>query len=439
MNLNIAEHFNAMKKRHSDWAAETAAKKGKIALEIARITKEKESRSADKIKKQKLLRQNEEEGLEVSQLKKKINELDALVTQSEAELSRLQKADADCTVAVQRSFEREDLLVSILKNVYKLEEAEVISGLEERFKTLTVSISKTDAAGHPKECILQIGLELMELKIRSAGNRWCTDFHPPALRWLGLRQNDHAHETWHVQDGDPDTATRNVGRNPEELKVWYDGKTEKIILSQELKWQTTWKQQTDQWKPPTEQTARFEDKFTDITISLVEKVDEAINAANGDLDLTSTYPDNPLLAYVREQILAQTTDISVFHTCKEQLTPKEIYERIKVEWEGFTHCPWSAQLTGVLALAKYHVENGERARFWSKNLEGHYGLRIRTRDHDWIVGEIYIDPNWKADADKPILLIHSRAEERGHGRHFESDGTWVASWREMFLTVGKEN
>ena len=439
MNLNITEHFNDVKKKHLDLMAEKASQKAKIAAEIDRITKENESRGVDKNKKQKLLRQNEEEGLDVSPLKIKLTELESLITQAKADLSRLQKEDADCTVAGKRSFEREDTLVSILTGVYKYEEVQVINGLEDCFKTLKVAISKADAAGHPKRCIIQVGLETMELAIRNGGNRWCTDFHPPALSWLGTRQNETAHETWHVTHNDPDTATRNIGHNQEQLKAWYDSSTQRIILSQELKWQKTWKKQTDHWGPPTEEIERFEDAFLDITTSLVEKVDEVIEAANGELDLANTQHDNPLLAHVRDQILAQTTDQSVFKKTSEQLTSKEIYERIKELWEGFANCPWSPQLKGVLALTKYHVENGERTRFWSENLEGHYGFRIRTRDHDWIVGEIFIDPNKKAETDKPVLVIHSQAQERGHGRSYESNGTWVASWRQMFLTVEKEN
>jgi hypothetical protein len=72
-----------------------------------------------------------------------------------------------------------------------------------------------------------------------------------------------------------------------------------------------------------------------------------------------------------------------------------------------------------LALLKYHSENGEKARFWSGDFEGHYGFRLRTRDHSWIEGDIYILPAADADSKKDSAkMLHYKNNSHSLGRLF---------------------
>jgi len=82
-------------------------------------------------------------------------------------------------------------------------------------------------------------------------------------------------------------------------------------------------------------------------------------------------------------------------------------------------------------------KNGEKPRFWSGEFEGQYGFRLRTRDHNWIVGQIYISPIG-GTGSKTKLTVHEYAEmNEDHGRGLEQ-GNWVASRGRMFMAVARE-
>jgi hypothetical protein len=106
-------------------------------------------------------------------------------------------------------------------------------------------------------------------------------------------------------------------------------------------------------------------------------------------------------------VLAHTSASPIFEVNNETLTSAQIYKAIKDHWDAFTNCPWSKQITHDLALLKYNVENGERVRFWSLAFKNYYGFRLRTRDHSWITGQIFITPNGTPKKTAHNLTVHA--------------------------------
>jgi hypothetical protein len=78
--------------------------------------------------------------------------------------------------------------------------------------------------------------------------------------------------------------------------------------------------------------------------------------------------------------------------CNEAQTTLEIEKIVGPFLRKFINAPWTNETSGVLANFKYYCEQGERPRFNNLEVEGLYGFRLRTRDHSWILGQIYIVP-----------------------------------------------
>lgn len=61
---------------------------------------------------------------------------------------------------------------------------------------------------------------------------------------------------------------------------------------------------------------------------------------------------------------------------------------------------------------------GERARFWHKAYENHYGFRVRTRDHTWIEGFLFIDHAEPVATESTLAVVgDSRASGSSLVRH----------------------
>jgi len=395
MKISIKKHFDELKEKHQKLVAAAMSDSANAKKDIASKNQDKSKLETEKQKKEKLLVQNEEAGLEVSKLKTMIQELGGQISKLVADLELLQKREAEFASVVSRDFGREDHLVSILNNAYRCDDATVVNCIEECFKTLPVTITQLDKAGHPQQCRILIGKTQRDLTVKHSGKYFSKNFRPQSLAWVPAVN----------ESTDEDTQESQANNKEELIGVFYDCKKEKFILLEVLKWYNTVKEQRrgdyGSYRE-VEVQQEFEDAFTDIAISLETVIGDILTKESNELDLEKPYQDNPLLAHISCEIKAQTTANPLFRVCDEELTSADIYKRIKGEWDSFVNCPWSSKIKGPLALLKYHSENGEKARFWSEAYEGHYGFRLRTRDHSWIEGEIYIAEAVKVSSSKMV-------------------------------------
>jgi hypothetical protein len=84
---------------------------------------------------------------------------------------------------------------------------------------------------------------------------------------------------------------------------------------------------------------------------------------------------------------------STFENRGKRLSEAEIGKEVGAYWEAFISSPWEATIVGDVAMIKHLCERKiETPHVWSLYLKGHYGLRVRTRDHDWIIAQIYCPP-----------------------------------------------
>ena len=104
------------------------------------------------------------------------------------------------------------------------------------------------------------------------------------------------------------------------------------------------------------------------------------------------------------KIASDTADHPKFLPGQRRLSEGQIDELIGAYWKPFINGPWEASITGSYALLKDRGARGEAPHVFSCDTHGHFGFRIRTPDHDWIMGEIYCPPEHFAPATAPDPL-----------------------------------
>jgi hypothetical protein len=136
------------------------------------------------------------------------------------------------------------------------------------------------------------------------------------------------------------------------------------------------------------------------------------------LDLDEKKED-PLFEEIAELVRKAATPVteSPYKPSQAAQTTSDIGKIIGSDFTKFVEAPWTPKTNGVLGNLKYYCEQGERPRFYNLNLEGLYGFRLRTRDHSWILGEVYLVPKSLPYSGSPaevpeIISSHDRVLAR---------------------------
>ncbi len=409
--MTIKAHFELGRSSHEELVAKAKEEMGAVKDELALNAKDHSKLEGEKRKLENLREQNERAGLQVTELTAKILALDSKMAKLNRQQGVLQEKEQKCAGTVRRSFDRENLLASVLENACHCTEANIMDSVDVCLMTLPVKVTQSDNQGHPVECSIQLAphqsryrghpdpRDCKTLKIKPGTQHFWKQFHPESLKWLPTTSQSKDELQQPEQEN-------------EKMRVFFDSTTKRLILPTPLKWSSTVKVQSGQWhEREKEQTLHYEDKFEDIAFCLESSLDSLIQSAGGELNLDDAYADNPVMADLRDKVVLQTDPKPKFRKTDDHIPSGQIYTRIQNDWDAFVKCPWSEKITGTLALLKYLAENGEKVRFWSGEYENQYGLRVRTRDHDWIVGEIFIEPcATAATANTPINVHELRRE-----------------------------
>jgi hypothetical protein len=101
-----------------------------------------------------------------------------------------------------------------------------------------------------------------------------------------------------------------------------------------------------------------------------------------------------LAVKLRENICSVASTETLFAAKQQRLSQDEVLQEIGRYWRAFLDAPWEPSIASNCALLKHLCERKlEEPHFYSFDTKGHYGLRVRTRDHDWIVAELYCPPS----------------------------------------------
>lgn len=135
----------------------------------------------------------------------------------------------------------------------------------------------------------------------------------------------------------------------------------------------------------------------DLDVSLLaedflEPMSKKLQAVTAEFnDLLSA--KKPLAVRLRNAVQALGGLESTFEHRNKRLTSGEIAKEAGAYWDAFINAPWEGVVIEDVAMIKHLCERKiETPHVWSHAIKGHYGLRVRTRDHDWILAQMYCPP-----------------------------------------------
>jgi hypothetical protein len=115
---------------------------------------------------------------------------------------------------------------------------------------------------------------------------------------------------------------------------------------------------------------------------------------------------------------------SFFIKNTSNLSNTEIESEIGIYWHAFINSPWDRRIpdTGALRMLKHLCIRGlETPDICSLSYKGHYRFNVRTRDHTWIVGEIFCPP-FALGRKTPIQSHEINYEVQTYGNQFVQVG-----------------
>lgn len=129
-----------------------------------------------------------------------------------------------------------------------------------------------------------------------------------------------------------------------------------------------------------------------------------------------------LAVKIREAICSVADTSNLFVVRNQRLDAREINTEVGAYWEAFVSAPWDYYVHGDCALLKHLCERKlETPHVYSFPFKGHYGLRVRTRDHSWIFARLFCPPDALCPKEpiKPndvVYLTDSRGRCTSHVR-----------------------
>ena len=160
-----------------------------------------------------------------------------------------------------------------------------------------------------------------------------------------------------------------------------------------------------------EEYARF---FGSLDAALQPFVSELRGLESVDISDTKELPVlGELIRDACRKIAGDTAGQPKFLQGQRRLQEWQIDELIGAYWKPFINAPWDAGITGSYALLKHRCGRGETPNVFAFDTHGHFGFRVRTPDHDWIIGEIYCPPEHFSPPETPDPAMLTNLDSPG--------------------------
>lgn len=357
MSMKPSAYLDDLASKYQAASAAHAAESADIKNRDAVLKSQRDAAIKERSRKVSVRAAFAQEGLSsAKELDDQIAALDRQLEAFDLQASEIQGALARCSAAKPARPP-----VDHLRNVFDRTQCTAIeetSGIAHCFEAMKLLSVESDATGRACSCSFALTSTCtFRLSIKPRDGHFCKGFRPKELDWIPTG----------------DTATIAAAPPPAipVFRAFVDSSTGTLYLS-------------DTFIEPSD--------LPGFMIDIVQRIRERIGQGPAELDLGRSYTDDPLMAWCKSAVAAQTHRTPMFPVSKEFAKSPEIYKKIKSHWDAFVDAPWSEAVTGDLARLKYQLESAERPRFWNGGFEGQYGFRVRTRDHDWIVGQVFIVP-----------------------------------------------
>ena len=181
--------------------------------------------------------------------------------------------------------------------------------------------------------------------------------------------------------------------------------------------------------PPTNVSARRLDAvvdYSDIIPSIHDILEPELEFVENTYSLGSSRQSHSLLGELIdeawEKARATIPSRPSFTAGQTRMSSSSIDSLIGRYWEAFLASPWESTIEGSYALLKHRCTRGEVANVYSLDTVGHFGFRVRTPDHDWILGEIYCPPDQFSPKEPIDPSITSNFPDAINGRWLSEIG-----------------
>lgn len=336
-----------------------------------------------------LIRRNQAAGIDVNKLKERFVELQKECAAIEERVVAHRKELDSISTKQNSDLKRMGKMARALKVVGCIEAVEV-TNIDECIAELPVGDIQTDTDGRPIRCSISIGRsETIPIAVRASGAHYLKTFRPPSLQWLPIA----------IDTSTEEVVVHNSHEYLPVFPAYLQRESRTLILARTMLPYLTNSGERARWPE--------EEDFSDLAHSLSTDVRAMIKDGGEEIDLDKQYPDNTVLTHVRSKLVPLITSKRLFVPNTEKLTSSDVYKHVRADWDAFVSAQWSSSVKGALALLKYHLENREVARFWCTEFKDNYGFRLRTRDHDWLVGEVYIHSGGQPTTDKVEIRVHT--------------------------------
>lgn len=276
--------------------------------------------------------------------------------------------------------------------------AELLPSLQAAASRITVSLSDLtlDKDGLVTKAQVRFARHRIgELPISPENARYVKAFRPDPLRWLPSLA------------GEP-TAVEEMGHHHEPMRAFIVEDRHALLLPAEFVFQY------EEWPGARPQAMHVTGDIAPFVLAS-NILANALKTTGGAIRLDETYADQ-FLARIRDEIVGLTIEEPRWKKNTEFPDSDHVLSSIKNDLALLAAAPWSDDLGGLWAKFKHTLENGERPRMWRKEHVDHYGLRLRTRDHTWLVGCLFIDRTQQTGKPgDPIQITHD-ANTRRVGR-----------------------
>lgn len=113
---------------------------------------------------------------------------------------------------------------------------------------------------------------------------------------------------------------------------------------------------------------------------------------------------SPFLRALQHRVLQYTTTEPPF-VPEPPVGSKELATRLQPHIDALKNCHWSGKVVGSLARLKHLLEGGAKPSYWVGPMPNSYGFRLRTRDHDWLLGDIVVVAEANGEPESRDLVV----------------------------------
>jgi hypothetical protein len=225
----------------------------------------------------------------------------------------------------------------------------------------------------------------------NAGTKWCVSGQiPEELSWVKFDTSGVASSA-SKQAHDSEISSVDALFDPETCQFYMLGTTCNFVSK--TVWQFVYELQRHDHVPVETKDLSIAAFVHDVS----QMIDEALvlNEAAGGMSLDGLPPENPILRCIYDFAKARLipeSEVS-FKQVEGQLSLAESRALVLPHLTALRDAPWSAAQHGDIALLKHVLGTRSPVYAWNEGLEGLFGFRVRSSDHTWIRGELYVAPD----------------------------------------------